>query len=570
MMHQHLPSSRRIQPILKLKFLRKYLHSIPIGCMVLLLALTVVSLNPTIHEQTSALENETISADDSEKSDALDNSNNSENIENSKQTNSDNSENEESEDDALGNDVNGVEINYDDLISPLSENSALNMTITNLDMAATEVPADGMAYRSHNVTVTATDVSSYSLTISYAEANGAMRLNEDQNVVLANATGTNMTTMAEGSWGWAWSDNLDSDEAGLTYYGMPKLGTYANSLANGLLENAAPTDYNATFTKRLVFGAKFGKDDFSGTYHTSAMLSLAAVPKFAVGLWQLPDGTTKNSGILTMQSMTADVCKQVDAPTSNDPKQVPLLVLRDARGGGYTNDNIAESYIVGRLRDGNCWMVQNMNLTKKAITSADSNVTSNYTIPAHSTSGWSTSDYYSNKVYYDSAANSDADTNKYGAYYTWCAATAGTCVNSGEAAGSICPKGWRLPTSNKTSTTATGYNYSFNKLVMNGSSQITATDAWKTNQTDTTLGNSFGITTATKGAVFSGGFFPAAGYVSGGSLDYVGSLSYYWSSTAAGSSGNAYTLYFLSSNVDPSNNGARYCGFSVRCVAPAS
>ncbi len=540
---------------------------IPIFCILAFLGICTASINPTINQASYALEDAAENTQDNSEENPDDTATPSKDA---LDTETSTTDLDVTTEDETNNDTG--EVNYDDLISPLSENSALNMTITNLDMAATEVPADGMAYRSHNVTVTATDVSSYSLTISYAEANGAMRLNEDQNVVLANATGTNMTTMAEGSWGWAWSNSLASgDEAGLTYYGMPKLGTYANSLANGLLENAAPTDYNATFTKRLVFGAKFGKDDFSGTYHTSAMLSLAAVPKFAVGLWQLPDGTTKNSGILTMQSMTADVCKQVDAPTSNNPKQVPLLVLRDTRGGGYTNDNIAESYIVGRLRDGNCWMVQNMNLTNKEISSNDSNIPKDgdnvrtYTIPAHSTSGWSTSDGTSKKVYYTNAANPDADTNKYGAYYTWCAATASTCVNSGEAAGSICPKGWKLPTSNKANTV----NGSFNKLVMDGSSQITPANAWKTDQTDTTLGNSFGIVNPTNGAVFGAAFFPAAGYVRSGSLSGVGSLGYYWSSTASSSTG-AYTLYFNSGYVDPSYYIGRDLGLSVRCVAPSS
>lgn len=55
------------------------------------------------------------------------------------------------------------------------------------------------------------------------------------------------------------------------------------------------------------------------------------------------------------------------------------------------------------------------------------------------------------------------------------------------------------------------------------------------------------------------------GYASSGSLASVGSDGYYWSRTA-GSSTNAYRLYFNSSGVYPANGDNRYYGFSVRLV----
>ncbi len=63
------------------------------------------------------------------------------------------------------------------------------------------------------------------------------------------------------------------------------------------------------------------------------------------------------------------------------------------------------------------------------------------TIPASSSSGWSTSDGNAKNVLY----NNDK-TN--GAYYTWCAATAGTQGSDY----SICPRKWRLPTNTEYST----------------------------------------------------------------------------------------------------------------------
>ncbi len=547
------------------KNLRYVSYSIPLVCIMLLLALGVISSNPIIPEETFALESNNSASSElkdqptPDQSGASDTQKIEESIDSDEPIEAPSSPAENNLDGATDGDAD-EEINYDDLISPLSENSALNMAITNLDMAATEVPADGMAYRSHNVTVNAVDVSNYSLTLSYAEANGALRLDKDNNATLKDAStaGVTMPNMADDTWGWAWSDSLASgDEASLTYYGMPKLGTNATNMATGLLDTPAVNNFNVNFTKKLVFGAKFSKQAFSGTYHTSAILSLAAIPKFTVGLWQLPDGTTKDSGIVTMQSMTADVCKQVNAPTSNDPKQVPLLVLRDTRGGGYTNDNVAESYIVGRLRDGNCWMLQNMSLTNKTLTADDSdNPKGRYFVPEAWSSAWSSTYDQFTAIYYPNASNPDADTHKYGAYYTWCVATAGTCAdNISPAPGSICPKGWKLPF--------------FSDLTMDGTSQITPANAWKTNQTDATIGNSFGIATATNGAILSAAFFPAAGSVGDGSVNSVGSNGYYWSAGLRDTN-TAYNLGFSSGSVNPTGYSGRYYGLPVRCVAPVS
>ena len=60
--------------------------------------------------------------------------------------------------------------------------------------------------------------------------------------------------------------------------------------------------------------------------------------------------------------------------------------------------------------------------------------------------------------------------------------------------------------------------------------------------------------------------FPYAGFVSNGSLLYVGSRGFYWSRTAS-STIYAYHLYFGSTNVAPASGNDRYYGFSVRCVA---
>ena len=61
-------------------------------------------------------------------------------------------------------------------------------------------------------------------------------------------------------------------------------------------------------------------------------------------------------------------------------------------------------------------------------------------------------------------------------------------------------------------------------------------------------------------------FVRGGGVWSGDALGSVGDDGYYWSSVGRSSS-YAYYLYFYSGYVNPSGNGDRYFGISVRCVA---
>ena len=60
-------------------------------------------------------------------------------------------------------------------------------------------------------------------------------------------------------------------------------------------------------------------------------------------------------------------------------------------------------------------------------------------------------------------------------------------------------------------------------------------------------------------------FFPAAGYVSGTTLNYAGNIGYSWSSSLyTGNTDFAYRLYFKSDRVSPGNDNLRYFGMTVR------
>ena len=114
-----------------------------------------------------------------------------------------------------------------------------------------------------------------------------------------------------------------------------------------------------------------------------------------------------------------------------------------------------------------------------------------------------------------------------------------TAVSSGNASGSVCPKGWTLPSG--------GSNGDFRNL-------ITITYGVPSNN-DTKL----------RSALLG---FNYTGYYnySSGSLSNTTSDGYYWSRTVV-SSESAYLLYFVSSNVNPSVANYRGYGYSLRCVA---
>ncbi len=529
---------------------------IPIFCIVAFLGICVASVNPMVNQASYALEGATENTQDSSEEDSDNATIPSEGASDTQKTENTTEANEPAEAPSSPdeNNLDGTtneEVNHNDQITPQADGDlgSASITITATDNeygsdpnASTLVPANGMAYRSHQVAVDVNEVTGFSLKISYASGKDALRLDGDT-TYMANADGKTPNEMAPGSWGFAWG-NADADETTMPYYTMPQFGAASSDVSTGLLEHY--DTYQDAFTKKLVFGAKFGAQNRPGHYTTQVMLSLVASAQQVV---------TTLKDLTYMHEMTPEIC------ASTTPGETKALI--DWRDGN--------SYTVMRLQDGenmqgNCWMLQNLKLTKESIeswkssnpddlntvklTSKYSNVAdgSSYTLPASSQSSFNTTSNASINATFAST------TAAYGTYYSWCAATAGTCssVASGgqEASASVCPKGWRLPTSNKSSG-ATGYNYSFNNLVD------------KLDFTNDAAGS-----TKLRGEPYN---FQLAGRVYNGSLGNVGSNGHYWSSTAS-SSIDTYYLYFSSSNVNPSNyrNFGRYYGVPVRCVAPAS
>ncbi len=273
--------------------------------------------------------------------------------------------------------------------------------------------------------------------------------------------------------------------------------------------------------------------------------------------------------MIYMQEMTHAACASQPTPAAGETS-VPTKTLIDIRD--------KKTYTIAKLKDGNCWMTDNLALEGgTTLTIEDSDLDPNvyinkwrtYTLPVATTSGFSNTqvnDKNGTATYPNQQVRNPVspDANKYGAYYSWCVATAGTCLQgayadiipnsnnagnagnaantttltSGNASSSICPKGWQLPVNGNTTT-----DKSYGKLLSG-------------------LSGSAGSTTM-QGTPYN---FVYGGFVDISSLYYAGSYGYYWSSTAY-SATVAYRLSFSSSGVYPSSNYDRYFGLSARCVA---
>ncbi len=371
-------------------------------------------------------------------------------------------------------------------------------------------------YSAHTVNMTASDISAYTLILSDVKVNGPM--------ALTGASNVKGSTLTNNSWGYGWDSTSVSND-NIIY----------SSAASKNLADVSIANNSLNLSKKLVFAAKFDERATAGTYKVSATISAVATPMEALSYvpWE---------NLVYLQDMSSEACEK--APTGVEKK---LIDVRDKSADA--------TYTVQKLSDGKCWMTQNLRLTRDnlkvsygSLSEYDTDVTQRYDgLPNSSVNGFSSYDianaYYSGNV-------------AYGAYYSWYAATAGTGtknLSGGEATSSVCPKNWRLPTETEYTAIAAKNN------------------AWGTKTVNGARYSGKFI----DGDIETGIFWPAAGYVSNGTVYNSGSTSSprgrYWSSTSSQHLSNyAFYLYFSETSLFvPSSNSSdyKYEGYFVRCVA---
>ena len=253
-----------------------------------------------------------------------------------------------------------------------------------------------------------------------------------------------------------------------------------------------------------------------------------------------------------------------------------VTALTDSRDGNV--------YTVGRLVDGNCWMMENMRLNGDAILNS-----SNTDHPAVASLNATTDSWCDNGNDTDCVDQSKVNTNNiniggsnasgrplltintlsamdftsgndflsslqwysYGNYYNYYAATAGTgtyATASGDATGSICPAGWSLPTGD------VGGQFGTLDVALGG-----------TGLSDEQDNNAKGQEMSIKYRQYPNNYI-YSGYWNVFGARYRGFFGYYWSKTASVNSG-AYRLLLAEKMALPAgNHGDKFYGFAVRCI----
>ncbi len=331
---------------------------------------------------------------------------------------------------------------------------------------------------SSNVSVSATSIDSYTLQIS-----GNPQLEGPTNIT---TTTNDATSLDDNTWGYSWN--------GSSYSGITNTPT--------TIDTSGVNNYTVNYTKPLTFAVKFGDSAEAGHYKTQVNLLLTAAPR-KVASWD---------ELQYMQDMNSGACEE--APLKMVKK---LIDIRDD-----------SEYAIIKYSDGKCWMQDNLRIVNKEISADNSDLeTGTFIIPASSLSN------------FNDASNSHAYISGVNGYYNWYTATAGhgtSSVSSSTLNESICPKGWKLPTSND--------------LALFASSE--------------------GITSSSLSKIRSSPYnFTHIGYIVKNGLRTDTNESFWWSSTAGSTSElviGVYINYNYSYVYFPTTT-QRYYGAAIRCIA---
>ncbi len=178
-------------------------------------------------------------------------------------------------------------------------------------------------------------------------ADGKSTLNNDKvtggqviNSITANTVGSSFTG---NTWGYTLDTNTVTEAS--TYKPVP------TSSDTAIKSTAASTN---TDSYNLGFGAHIDNTLASGTYYNDVLVSVVANPKVISSL----------SDLSFMQDMNSEICANT---AEGYTKQ--LIDTRDSK-----------SYWVSKLKDGNCWMTQNLalDITTEGLKASDTDITADW------------------------------------------------------------------------------------------------------------------------------------------------------------------------------------------------
>ena len=384
-----------------------------------------------------------------------------------------------------------------------------------LSLELLPTPAGIFTSGSVDVDVSTNAFKGYELYLSAKDTDTFMKseLNpsDTTNRISSSFTGSvTSSTMAKNAWGYS----LNS-----TDFSAVPAKTSAKKIKDITTLPTAPE-----LKTTVHFGAKVDTTLDSGRYKADILFTAVAHPNppKAQGIFLISSMQDMRPEICAINTTPNKTATQLDTNGSHhgDPNYVPTVTLTDTR------DN--NTYTVSKLADGKCWMTQNLRIAGKTLTPADSDVRNNYVLPVSSL-GATSMDW--DGVYIDA---------QYGGHYSIEVMIAEDYDISGNNyTHSICPKNWRLPSTNASDSHFQVLYNNYNSSTALSSSPINLT---------------------------------LAGYIYGSDLENTnrGEAGYYWSSTPAhylSFSRFSETSVDVAADFNSYDVDGDYYGRSIRCVA---
>ena len=420
------------------------------------------------------------------------------------------------------------------------KNSASGTNNAGASTSASNVTADQTLsldfYRNtYTLTVTA------STNTSSATGGGTYRWGQTATVGVTKATDTTCITYATPT--WTASTGTAPSAGASSSYTMPKSNATVTATSSAS-NNSFTITFKTSNASSIAFNGTNKSNNTTGSYTCgNYTISGNYASNYEFDSWS----RTGSGGFTTSSTSTSTSDSSTTASTYFRVQGAATITLTgksSAPGQCTSTASCMQTYAFSSCttsgatltdaRDGNtysvkkigslCWMTSNLK-TMGTVTAALSNFSgSDFNIAG----GGSLT---SGDTYTAARATLSTNSSYPGAYYNYCAASAGTvCTdsNSTDASSDICPSGWRLPT-----------NAEFG-----------------------TIGTSSGSTTNVSafGAIYSG-------YYGNGTLYSTGSYGFWWSSTAIDTT-YRYFLYYSSGRLYSGSSNLRQLGGSIRCVKP--
>ena len=440
------------------------------------------------------------------------------------------------------------ESSYADPVPPAADPSISIVPAGGINLVMTPIAGSGGTFGTAiaNVTVNTSNTTGYTFTMNTETTDTDLKNSKVDYTTHPDQKITNLTTTTTAT-------DFPLNKWG---YNVHKAGTYIKGAANTYVP--VPNSGSSDADRQIEVTDAAGSNNYTFAYGVKANLNLPSGDYNTT----LVFSATANPVPIMMQDFDYAACQALSTGDT--------VTMYDER------DN--EEYLIGKLADDNCWMLDNLRLDLTDSTILNSLTTTNTNVDSasltslksgnrsagarYASSGFEAWDSnHTTNQYNQAKANADyknttttsygAGSGKIGVYYNFCAASAGNyCYdkNAGvddtstlqDAQYDICPKNWRMPTSDSS-----------------GEYQALLT-AYNNNQTATDSGSfQYNLSTPLSGLFYSG------------SANVQGIYGDFWSSTWY----DAYDMGVLdvsASYVDLSYSNGRDTGFSVRCMVDPS